>query len=273
MNIKNNETELACNIYGAGTTTLLFVHGSNIDQSYFSNQVDYFKSLCRVVTFDLPGHGKSGNQRSVWSLENYATDVRTVIEKLDLQNVILVGHSMGAYINLITATTNRASVLGFVGIDIMKKAGAALPEQIKKSTMENLKADYKGTNEMYVRNALAKPETSPEILNRVVGDYRKSYEPMGIQIMPQILNFSELDKERLPMLNTRLYLINVRYAPTDTSLLEKYVGKNYELHEINGTCHFPMLENPRELNETLAAVIQKIEHVEIDKAHVVSNDF
>ena len=262
MNIKNDEIELACNVYGAGATTLLFVHGSNIDQSYFSSQVDYFKSSYRVVTFDLPGHGKSGNQRAIWSLENYAGDVRAVVEKLNLQRVILIGHSMGAYVNLIAATTNEKSVIGFIGIDIMKNAGAALPEDIKNSTMENLKTDYKGTNEMYVRKALASPETSPGILNRVVSDYRNSYEPMGIQIMPQILNFGELDKERLPKLNLRLYLINVRYIPTDTSLLEKYVGKEYELLEIDGTSHFPMLERPRELNESLAAVIKKIEHAE-----------
>lgn len=262
MNIRNNETELACNSYGVGNITLLFVHGSNIDQSYFASQVEYFKSSYHVVTVDLPGQGKSGKQRTVWSLQHYASDIRAVIEKLNLQKVILIGHSMGAYVNLIATAANRESVIGFIGIDILKNAGVAVPEAIKETTMESLRTDYKKTNEMFVRNALTSPTTAPEIVNRVVVDYQNSYEPMGIQIMPEVLNFSEFDKEWLPKLKLKLYLINVRYTPTDVSLLEKYVGLEYELLEIDGTSHFPMLESPQELNESLALFIRKIENAE-----------
>ena len=259
MTIRNKKTTLACNVYGNGETTLLFVHGSNIDQSYFDNQVNFFKSSYRVVTFDLPGQGNSGNGRETWSLEDYASDVNAVVEQLQLRRVILIGHSIGAYVNLIAVATNGSPVIGFIGIDIMKNVGVALPENIKEATMEGLKADYKKTNEMYVRNALTSPQTSPEILQRVIDDYRNSYEVMGVQIMPQILNLNEFDKKWLPRLKLKLYLINVRYTPTDTTLLEKYVGAGYELIEIDGTSHFPMLENPRELNTSLAGVIKKIE--------------
>ena len=49
----------------------------------------------RVVAFDHRGHGESTVGDSGHTIENLGADVRTVIEGLDLHDVVLVGHSMG----------------------------------------------------------------------------------------------------------------------------------------------------------------------------------
>jgi pimeloyl-ACP methyl ester carboxylesterase len=56
-----------------------------------------------VVALDLGGHGQSGHNRENWTIEDFAKDVRAVIDGLHLNNVILVGHSMGGEIILQTA--------------------------------------------------------------------------------------------------------------------------------------------------------------------------
>jgi sigma-B regulation protein RsbQ len=58
--IKRDNAVIDYQVKGNGDTTLLFVHGSYIDQTYWKGQVDYFNSEYKVVTIDLPGHGKSG---------------------------------------------------------------------------------------------------------------------------------------------------------------------------------------------------------------------
>ena len=49
----------------------------------------------RAVVFDSRGHGESRAGDTGHSLDNLADDLRTVLEALDLRDVILVGHSMG----------------------------------------------------------------------------------------------------------------------------------------------------------------------------------
>ena len=45
---------------GAGSKTVIFVHGWTCDETSWENQVPVFSKNYRVITLDLPGHGKSG---------------------------------------------------------------------------------------------------------------------------------------------------------------------------------------------------------------------
>src|SRR5450432_3059302 len=94
--IKRDNAIINYQVTGSGDTTLLFLQGSYIDQTYWKNQVNYFSANYTVVTLDLPGHGKSGIERKHWSVQGFAEDVITVIKELNLTNVILIGHSLGA---------------------------------------------------------------------------------------------------------------------------------------------------------------------------------
>lgn len=52
-----------------------------------------------VYAVDLPGHGKSeGKSKS--SIDEYSNDIIDFIDAMDLENVCLIGHSMGAAIAL-----------------------------------------------------------------------------------------------------------------------------------------------------------------------------
>ena len=62
----------------------------------FAKQFDSFPAAgFRAVAFDARGHGESQLGESGHSIENLGEDIRSVIEFLDLRDVILVGHSMG----------------------------------------------------------------------------------------------------------------------------------------------------------------------------------
>lgn len=175
--------------------------------------------------------------------------------------IILIGHSLGAHINLIAATLHPESVIGFIGIDIFKNAGNPLPEQYReqvRTILENLKTDFAGTNEGYARMALLTPRTPPELAARVVEDYRNAYRPMGMAIMPEVFEMDRLERELLPRLGPMLHLINVEYLPTNEEALARQARNGYELTRIPGTSHFPMIENPLALNDAIDQIIRKI---------------
>jgi pimeloyl-ACP methyl ester carboxylesterase len=184
-----------------------------------------------------------------------------VIEELGSDSVILIGHSMGADINLIAAVMHPEPVIGFIGIDVFKNAATPLPERFREQVgtiLDNLKTDFAGTNEGYARMALLTERTPPDLAARVVGDYRNAYRPMGLAIVPEIFEMDRVELDLLPRLALKLHLINVEYMPTDEEPLKRHARNGYEVTRIPGTCHFPMLENPDALNAALDQVIRKI---------------
>jgi len=80
---------------GSGPT-FVFSHGVTIDSRVWVKQFAALPDAgVRVVAFDHRGHGESVLGQSGHSIENLAFDVQSVLEGLDLSDVVLVGHSMG----------------------------------------------------------------------------------------------------------------------------------------------------------------------------------
>ena len=80
---------------GSGPT-LVLSHGVTLSSRLWVKQFDHLPVRgLRVVAYDHRGHGESEPGESGHTLANLAADVRTVLEELDLRDVVLVGHSMG----------------------------------------------------------------------------------------------------------------------------------------------------------------------------------
>jgi pimeloyl-ACP methyl ester carboxylesterase len=79
-----------------GGATVVFCHGVTLSSRVWTKQFEAFPAAgFRAVAFDSRGHGESVAGETGHSLDNLADDLRTVLEGLDLHDVILVGHSMG----------------------------------------------------------------------------------------------------------------------------------------------------------------------------------
>lgn len=259
--IISNGTPISYHVYGSGPATLLFVHGSFIDQTYWKEQVSFFKEKYKVVTMDLAGHGQSGTNRAGWTLRGMADDVVNLIKELNLEDVILVGHSLGANLILMAAAAYPEPVIGFVAVDNFKNLATPLPAEYDsqvEAIIESSKKVYADTNEQYARMVLVTPQTPQWITDKVVTAFRNSYEPMGQQTLPQFFVMDQIEREVLPSLRLKMNLINVNYMPTNVQALEKNAGNGYALIEIAGTCHYPMLESPKALNEALDEVIDGV---------------
>ena len=259
--IKSEHTVVNYHLTGNGSITLLFVHGSYINQEYWKEQVDFFKDKYTVVTIDLPGHGKSGKDRNNWSLDGFSEDVNTIINKLNLKNVILIGHSMAGDINLIAATSHPENIIGFIAVDYFKNVATAPDQKMQKQIeiiKQNLNNDFVKTNENYAKMVLLSPQTPSAINERIIKDYRNAYKPMGIPITNEVFESYIKQKELLPKLKLKLYLINVDYMPTNEAPLKLFAVNGYEVIHTKGTCHFPMIEEPEVFNKFLLQTINKI---------------
>src|SRR4051812_30350528 len=95
--LSSDGVRIAYESAGRGDTALVFVHGWACDRTYWAAQMPEFSKTYRVVAIDLAGYGESGRNRTDVSFQAFGQDVAAVIDALKLRNVIVVGHSAGAY--------------------------------------------------------------------------------------------------------------------------------------------------------------------------------
>jgi pimeloyl-ACP methyl ester carboxylesterase len=96
---------------------LVFVHGYTADSHDWSWQLAHFGASRRVVAVDLRGHGASGVPVDGCSTELFVADLLALLEHLELERVVLVGHSMGAIVASVAAVEHPGRVAGIVAVD------------------------------------------------------------------------------------------------------------------------------------------------------------
>jgi sigma-B regulation protein RsbQ len=259
--IERDHVILDYSLSGKGEIALVFIHGAFIDKSYWQSQVEYFSKNYQVVTIDLAGHGKSGNNRNDWSIQALGEDIVAVINALNLSNIILTGHSLGGDVILEAANKIPDSVIGFVGVDNFKNAGTAMPPEIQKQIDQALflmQSDFAGIAEDFARQSLITPFTDQLIRERIMKDYKNFNPQIGISLLKSSFAYYERERELLQKLSIKLHLINIDYFPTNEALLKLYAHAGYEIFRLKGTCHYPMIENPDAFNHILEEIIFKI---------------
>ena len=76
--------------------TLFLLHGMNGNSKSWANLFHSLNSSYRVIAWDAPSFGKSDVFGD--SIEDYKNAAKALIETLKLENIILIGHSMGGLI-------------------------------------------------------------------------------------------------------------------------------------------------------------------------------
>jgi pimeloyl-ACP methyl ester carboxylesterase len=80
---------------------LLFIHGANGNASYMVNYMNYFSDAgYDTYAVNLRGHHPSDREAALGrvTVQDYADDVKNVMKSLQIENAVLIGHSMGGLI-------------------------------------------------------------------------------------------------------------------------------------------------------------------------------
>jgi non-heme chloroperoxidase len=81
--------------HGSGSPVVL-IHGYPLSGRAWDKQVPVLLDMgCRVITYDRRGFGKSSQPTTGYDYDTFAADLNALMEKLDLRESVIVGHSMG----------------------------------------------------------------------------------------------------------------------------------------------------------------------------------
>jgi non-heme chloroperoxidase len=90
-----DDTKINYKDWGSGQP-IIFSHGWPLSADAWEDQMYFLASHgYRCIAHDRRGHGRSSQPWNGNEMDTYADDLATLIETLDLKNVILIGHSTG----------------------------------------------------------------------------------------------------------------------------------------------------------------------------------
>ena len=242
-------------VQGKGEPTLVFIHCGGCDRHVWDNQVSVFAKNQRVVTIDLPGHGESGQGRKNWSVESFADDVNTVITKLKLKRVILVGSSMGGPIVLEATRRMPERVVAIVPVDTLHNVEYKVPQEQLDAVFKQLRADYKGAMTGFLNQMLFSPSTPAAVKIRITSEVTSRPPELAIAILEGILAYDSVPA--LKEVKVPIHAINADMNPTKLEINRKYAPQ-FEVVIIKGSGHYPMLEDPTHFNELLTDYLQQL---------------
>ncbi len=93
--------------------TLLLLHGFLENQNIWNHYREMLSKDFKVITLDLPGHGQSEMLGETHSMEQMAQVAMHLLELLQINEFVVVGHSMGGYVSLALADMFPQSCKGF----------------------------------------------------------------------------------------------------------------------------------------------------------------
>lgn len=79
---------------------VLFIHGFLENHSMWKNSIEKFAPTCRCIAPDLFGHGNSPALGYIHEMKTYAQALAQLINHLQIEEYVVIGHSMGGYVAL-----------------------------------------------------------------------------------------------------------------------------------------------------------------------------
>lgn len=125
---------------GAGDPPLLLVHGWGSDSNEWSWHIPALAERHRVIAADMRGHGHSSVPSHGFHPRDLAGDLLGLLDHLDIEQVVAVGHSMGGQLVSILAAEHPERVRALVCVDpgygFTGEVAAGFPAMVKALTAD-----------------------------------------------------------------------------------------------------------------------------------------
>lgn len=115
---------------GQGEPVLIFMHFWGGSSSTWNEVITILKNKFRCISYDHRGWGLSDKPETGYSIKELANDTIALIAGLNLQNYIIVGHSMGGKIAQYIAAQKPAGLQKIVLVAPSPAAATVMPKEM-----------------------------------------------------------------------------------------------------------------------------------------------
>jgi pimeloyl-ACP methyl ester carboxylesterase len=97
--------------------TILCIHGITANCRCWDVIAEVLSPRHRILAMDLRGRGHSEAPASGYSIEHHCKDILAILDDLGVDNAVIMGHSLGAFIGLVFAAEYPDRVNGLILVD------------------------------------------------------------------------------------------------------------------------------------------------------------
>lgn len=257
--------QIGYKVIGDGNTIIL-IPGFTESLEIFENIQNQLSEYYKVISIDLPGTFSSAalfHAESEWTIDLFAEAIITVADAEKVENLCLLGHSLGGYISLALASQSPERLLGIglihstaftdsqdrkefrlKSIDFITKNGA---EKFLEQVVNGLYTDpYKRSNPVSIQKHFNSAKTiNKEVL---ISQYkammfRKDYSKM-LQSFNKPVLFLAGDEDNL--------------VPLKDTLAQCHLPPVSQISILKKTGHMGFVEHPKEASEILRKYCQLV---------------
>lgn len=245
---------------------LIFLHGFGGDLGAWEKEISYFKNLgYSTLALDLRGHGLSSKSeiQDFYKLENFAKDLKLLLETEKIKNPVILGHCFGGMVATYFQTQYPQISKALILIDTSFKPPFISPHGVPQvflkhlfdlliKIMPNIKTPGHADFDQFVGG--------PDIdLKRILSDMLHTSLKSYLLLCDQLTGLNTknlLSKIKVPTLiiqgsEDSIFPIEV------AQYLHSRIKKS-QLDIIEGANHILVLNNPKQLEQSIESFLLKI---------------
>ncbi len=235
-------------VQGNGQAIIL-LHGFLESKEIWSGFAEELSDHFRVISIDLPGHGKSDlYNNSVHTMEFMADCVNAILDSLEIKSCVMAGHSMGGYVTLAFAEKYGDKLRGMALINSHAAADSDEAKQNRTRTINLIREDRIGFITSFVPDLYAivnRDKLSKSIEKQKEVAYNTSKE----SIIAALEGMKSRNDSRLLLENTKIPVLIIAgkddtRIPVGMITTQAELPAHCELILMAETGHMSFLEKP-----------------------------
>ena len=251
-------------IEGEGSN-LLFIHGWGVNKKIWRQQIKHFSKYYKVMSIDLPGHGKSSWNKV--NLTEMVEDLNDLLGKLKFDNITIFGSSLGGLVALKYYELFPEIIQRMIFVGVMPKFSKSddYPHGLDIAKMRKLsgqlESDYPSIVNVFFRSLFTKEERQTRRFKWIQKFRRTDSIPMQHALL-EYLDIMEMEDLRdvLKSVKVPLQFINGREDEicdkATVASIQKIAPKSrFDFFEKCG--HFPFLTKSYEFNQVVEEFLEE----------------
>jgi 3-oxoadipate enol-lactonase len=247
----------------ADARAVIFLHGFPFNRTMWQAQTELLAGRCRVITFDLRGHGDSQTGEEEFSMALFARDLLGLMDALRIEKAVLCGLSMGGYIALNAVESHPERFSALILCDT--QCAADTPEAKAKRLAAIRTVQDEGVEtfaEALLGNILApetlaaRPKTVAAVREMILGT-----SPLSLERSLRAMREREETCSKLPDISVPVLLLvgeTDKITPQEAAAyMKEHIGHAH-LSVIEAAGHLSNLENPAAFNAELEKFISAL---------------